>query len=45
MQLLRVRRYLLTGLLTFIPLWVTWAVFKFARSALAGERGLDLPCP
>ena len=36
MQPLRVRRYLLTGLLTFIPLWVTWAVFKFVLGLLAG---------
>lgn len=33
---LRVKRYLLTGLLTFIPLWVTWAVFKFVLGLLAG---------
>jgi uncharacterized membrane protein len=33
---LRIRRYLLTGLLTFIPIWVTWAVFKFVLSLLAG---------
>ena len=33
---LRIKRYLITGLLTFIPLWVTWAVFKFVLSMLAG---------
>jgi len=33
---LRLKRYLLTGLLTFIPLWVTWAVFKFVLGMLAG---------
>ncbi|HEX7816976.1 DUF502 domain-containing protein [Dyella sp.] len=33
---LRVKRYLITGLLTFIPLWVTWAVFKFVFGLLAG---------
>jgi uncharacterized membrane protein len=33
---LRVKRYLLTGLLTFIPLWVTWLVFKFVLGVLAG---------
>ena len=33
---LRIRRYLLTGLLTFMPLWVTWAVFKFVLGLLAG---------
>lgn len=36
MQPLRVKRYLLTGLLTFIPLWVTWLVFKFVLGMLAG---------
>ncbi|MEO8809580.1 MAG: DUF502 domain-containing protein [Rhodanobacter sp.] len=33
---LRLKRYLLTGLLTFIPLWVTWMVFKFVLGMLAG---------
>jgi uncharacterized membrane protein len=33
---LRIKRYLVTGLLTFIPLWVTWAVFKFVLGLLAG---------
>ena len=33
---LRVKRYLITGLLTFIPLWVTWLVFKFILGMLAG---------
>ncbi len=33
---LRFKRYLLTGLLTFIPLWVTWLVFKFVLGVLAG---------
>ena len=32
---LRLKRYLLTGLLTFIPLWVTWLVFKFVLGVLA----------
>lgn len=36
MRPLRVKRYLLTGLLTFIPLWVTWLVFKFVLGMLAG---------
>jgi uncharacterized membrane protein len=36
MPSLRVRRYLLTGLLTFIPLWVTWTVFKLVLGMLAG---------
>ncbi|TAL89152.1 MAG: DUF502 domain-containing protein [Rhodanobacter sp.] len=35
MPRLRVKRYLLTGLLTFIPLWVTWLVFKFVLGVLA----------
>jgi uncharacterized membrane protein len=34
MRRLRVKRYLLTGLLTFIPLWVTWLIFKFALGLL-----------
>jgi uncharacterized membrane protein len=33
---LRLKRYLLTGLLTYIPLWVTWLVFKFVLGMLAG---------
>src|ERR1700728_1898725 len=33
---LRLKRYLLTGLLTFIPLWVTWTVFKLVLGMLAG---------
>ncbi|WP_346950084.1 DUF502 domain-containing protein [Dyella sp.] len=36
MRRLRIKRYLLTGLLTFIPLWVTWLVFKFVLGLLAG---------
>ncbi|MDE2308192.1 MAG: DUF502 domain-containing protein, partial [Xanthomonadaceae bacterium] len=36
MRPLRLKRYLLTGLLTFIPLWVTWLVFKFVLGLLAG---------
>ena len=36
MQKLRLKRYLLTGLLTVIPLWVTWMVFGFVLSMLAG---------
>ncbi|GAB2559478.1 DUF502 domain-containing protein [Rhodanobacter koreensis] len=35
MRSLRLKRYLLTGLLTFIPLWVTWAVFKLVLGTLA----------
>lgn len=36
MRRLRIKRYLFTGLLTFIPLWVTWLVFKFVLGLLAG---------
>lgn len=32
---MRIKRYLLTGLLTVIPLWVTVAVFKFVLGLLA----------
>jgi uncharacterized membrane protein len=32
---LRLKRYLITGLLTFMPLWVTWLVFKFIVGLLA----------
>ncbi len=39
MRPLRVKRYLLTGLLTFIPLWVTWLVFKFVLGMLADIGG------
>ena len=35
MRPLRLKRFLLTGLLTFIPLWVTWLVFKFVLGMLA----------
>lgn len=33
---LRVQRYLITGLLTLLPLWLTWVVFKFVLGALSG---------
>jgi uncharacterized membrane protein len=36
MPRLRLKRNLLTGLLTFIPLWVTWTVFKVVLGFLAG---------
>jgi uncharacterized membrane protein len=36
MKRLRLKRYLFTGLLTVIPLWVTWVVFKFVLGMLAG---------
>jgi len=29
MRPLHLQRYLITGLLTFLPLWLTWVVFKF----------------
>ncbi len=35
MPRLYLQRYLLTGLLTFIPLWLTWVVFKFIFSFLS----------
>ncbi|MBB3227368.1 putative membrane protein [Luteibacter sp. Sphag1AF] len=36
MASLRIKRYLFTGLLTVLPLWVTWLVFSFVLSLLAG---------
>lgn len=30
------KRYLLTGLLAFIPVWITWVVFKFVFTLMAG---------
>jgi uncharacterized membrane protein len=44
MQPLRLKRYLITGLLTFMPLWVTWLVFKFIVGFLAG-LGAPLVAP
>ena len=35
MRSLYVQRYLLTGLLTFIPIWLTWIVFKAIFSLLS----------
>ena len=35
MRPLYIQRYLFTGLLTFIPIWLTWAVFKFIFSLLS----------
>jgi uncharacterized membrane protein len=35
MPRMRLKRYLITGLLTVIPLWVTWVVFKFVLGMLA----------
>lgn len=35
MRPLHVQRYLITGLLTIIPLWLTWVVFKFVFSFLS----------
>ena len=32
---LYIKRYLITGLLTFVPLWLTWLVFKFVFSLLS----------
>lgn len=39
MPSLRVKRYLITGLLTFLPLWVTVLVFKFVLGLLADIGG------
>jgi len=35
MRKLHVKRYLITGLLTFVPLWLTWLVFKFIFTFLS----------
>ena len=35
MRPLYVQRYLITGLLTFIPIWLTWVVFKSIFSMLS----------
>ncbi|HEX7324091.1 MAG TPA: DUF502 domain-containing protein [Rhodanobacteraceae bacterium] len=33
---LHIKRYLITGLLAFVPVWITWVVFKFVFTLLAG---------
>ena len=35
----RVRQYILAGVLTIIPLWVTWLVFRLIFSSLVGLGG------
>jgi len=35
MRNLHVKRYLITGLFTFVPLWLTWLVFKFIFTFLS----------
>ena len=35
MRPLHLQRYLITGLLTFLPLWLTWIVFKFIFTFLS----------
>ena len=35
MRPLHLQRYLITGLLTFLPLWLTWEVFKFIFNFLS----------
>ena len=35
MRPLHLQRYLITGLLTFLPLWLTWVVFKFIFSFIS----------
>ena len=32
---LHIKRYMITGLLTFVPLWLTWLVFKFVFGMLS----------
>lgn len=32
---LYIKRYLITGLLTFVPLWLTWMIFKFVFGLLS----------
>src|SRR6478735_5487419 len=32
----KLQRYFLTGLLTLLPMWLVWVVFKFVFSALSG---------
>lgn len=32
---LHIKRYLITGLLTFVPLWLTWLIFKFVFELLS----------
>ena len=43
MRRLHLQRYLITGLLTFVPLWLTWVVFKFVFTLLThvGEPAVD----
>lgn len=43
MRRLYLQRYLITGLLTFVPLWLTWVVFKFVFTLLThvGEPAVD----
>jgi uncharacterized membrane protein len=35
MRNLHIKRYLITGLFTFVPLWLTWLVFKFIFTLLS----------
>jgi len=35
MRPLHLQRYLITGLLTFLPLWLTWTVFRFIFSFIS----------
>lgn len=39
MRSLHIKRYLITGLLTFVPLWLTWVVFKFIFTFLSHVGG------
>lgn len=36
---MRIQRYLISGILTFIPLWITWWVFKTVLAALSYMGG------
>ena len=37
---LRLQRYLITGVITIIPIWITWAAFQFLA-----RRLVDLGAP
>src|SRR6185437_11831614 len=42
---LHIKRYLITGLLAFIPVWITWVVFKFVFTLLAVDPRDRSPHP
>ena len=40
----KLQRYFLTGLLTLLPIWLVWIVFKFVFAGLSGlSRPLTAP--